>query len=290
MSAHTPRKRTAAASAAASPTSPNSGTSAANGNGKSSELTSTKSARAKAGGAARRGAAGSAGARGGLFGWALRLIPLGVVLYFVGAWLESIKHNHYVFDPVKLHALVKDSLASTRSLNSTDALFDDILRRLREDERIAPTLNKVSWKEESEWMFNNAGGAMGAMYIIHASITEYLIFFGTPVGTEGHTGRHTADDYFHILTGEQHAYPAGALKAEIYRPGDQHHLRRGYVKQYMMPEGGCWALELAQGWIPPMLPFGLADTLSSTLDLPTFGRTVWITAREMLGNLAIGKF
>ncbi|KAK0563819.1 C-8 sterol isomerase [Tilletia horrida] len=219
--------------------------------------------------------------------WA-SLLPIAAVLYFVWGWLESIKHQHYVFEPTKLHALVKDSLAATRSLNSTDAIFDEILQRLNQDPKIARTLNKNSWKDENEWVFNNAGGAMGSMYIIHASITEYLIFFGTPIGTEGHTGRHTADDYFHILYGEQYAYAAGALTPEIYRPGDQHHLRRGYVKQYMMPETGCWALELAQGWIPPMMPFGLADTLFSTLDAPSFYRTVVITAREMLGNLLIG--
>lgn len=120
---------------------------------------------------------------------------------------------------------------------------------------------------------------------------ERVTFANTVIlqGTEGHTGRHTADDYFHILAGTQLAYTPGSYTPEVYPQGSVHHLRRGTVKQYKMDEA-CFALEYARGWIPGMLAFGFADTLSSTLDFPTLWRTVWVTGREIVGNLIKGKF
>ncbi|KAH9174878.1 ERG2/sigma1 receptor-like protein [Lactarius sanguifluus] len=189
----------------------------------------------------------------------------------------------YVFDPVHLHELQLSALAA--SPNDTAGMISHILANLTETYSTASvSINPDS----SEWVFNNAGGAMGAMYVIHASITEYLIIFGTPLGTEGHSGLHPADDYFHILVGEQWAFQPGALEMERYRPGDVHLMRRGVAKQYKMHEG-CWAMEYARGWIPLMMPFGLADTFTSTLDIPTLYHTIRITGREMLKNLLMGK-
>jgi C-8 sterol isomerase len=195
-------------------------------------------------------------------------------------YLDAHLESFYIFEPAHLHDLSQRAIAAHG--NETHSVVSYIVQELDQ---------KLSGKHlnfDEEWVFNNAGGAMGAMYIIHASITEYLIIFGTAIGTEGHTGRHTADDYFHVLQGTQLAYTPGYYEPEVYPQGSVHHLPRGEVKQYKM-EGSCFALEYARGWIPPMLGFGYADTFTSTLDFPTLWATTRITAREMVGNLLKGK-
>ncbi|KAL6234124.1 hypothetical protein BDW75DRAFT_231424 [Aspergillus navahoensis] len=200
-------------------------------------------------------------------------IAIAFLALFTGLYkfFDTRLEQFYIFDHRHLHDLSQRAIAAHG--NDTRAIVQYIVSEL--DEKVGSThLNK-----DEEWVFNNAGGAMGAMYIIHAS---------TAIGTEGHTGRHTADDYFNILQGTQLAYVPGSYEPEVYPAGSVHHLRRGEVKQYKM-ESSCFALEYARGWIPPMLFFGYADTFSSTLDFPTLWATSRITGREMISNLLKGK-
>ncbi|EOD45863.1 putative c-8 sterol isomerase (erg-1) protein [Neofusicoccum parvum UCRNP2] len=205
------------------------------------------------------------------------LAVLAAVLLPIYTWLEKNLDSFYIFDPKDLHGLANRAIAQHG--NDTRGIVSYITGELSGRDELTTFVNL-----DEEWVFNNAGGAMGAMYIIHASITEYLIIFGTAIGTEGHSGRHTADDYFNILTGTQLAYVPGQYEPEVYPPGSVHHLHRGDVKQYKM-DSSCFAMEYARGWIPPMLFFGYADTFSSTLDFPTLWATTRITGREMIANL-----
>ncbi|KAF8631994.1 hypothetical protein AX17_004939 [Amanita inopinata Kibby_2008] len=184
--------------------------------------------------------------------WGMRLMFLTLFIVTCG-WLDTIKDRWYVFDPQSLHELAQAAIAAAPSPNDANSMINYIVSNLTDT--YPSSLIRIN-SDAQEWVFNNAGGAMGAMYIIHASITEYLIIFGTPLGTEGHTGLHSADDYFNILVGEQWAFSPGSLEMERYPAGSVHHLPRGTAKQYKMHEG-CFALEYARGMnVPPLYALG----------------------------------
>lgn len=187
-------------------------------------------------------------------------------------------HVGFIFEPEVLHTAAKRAVATGASLHDKVASIREELSS-RYPGHIRP---------EPEWVFNIAGGALGQMTILHASITEYVIVFGTPIGTEGYSGRFSSDDYFMILEGEQWAFGEGQEDRHVFRPGDLHHMPRGEARGYRMPDR-CYALEYARGFIPSMLPFGLADSFTSTVDYMPVLKTMRIYARAVIGELLKGK-
>ena len=95
----------------------------------------------------------------------MNLIPLFValsaLLYGVWVFLEARLESFYVFEPTQLHNFAKSAIAQHG--NDTRAIVTDIVANLQ------TTSAKPYVNLDQEWIFNNAGGAMGAMYVIHAS-------------------------------------------------------------------------------------------------------------------------
>jgi len=199
------------------------------------------------------------------------------IAVFIGV-IDRLKERFYVFDPNTLHRIANEVIRRNLSTERT------VKQLAIELEKLYPGHIDI----DEEWMFNNAGGAMGAMTLLHCSLSEYVIVFGTTIGTDGHTGRFFADDYFIILEGEQWAFSAGQFDREIYRAGTMHHLARGHAQAYRMPDR-CFALEYARGWIPSMLPFGIWDVLFSTLDFHTMFLTFFYYGKLVIRELLQGK-
>jgi hypothetical protein len=179
----------------------------------------------------------------------------------------------YVFEPERLRSIAHTVLDQPRP-----QMFESLVDALREayPQDIAPVM--------PEWVFNNAGGAMGQMCILHASLQEYLLIFGTPIGTEGHSGRYATDVWDIVLDGEMWGYAEGDMERTVVKPGDVHHLGTRAAKGYRIPDH-CWMLEYSRGPIPTMLPFGLADSLFSTLDLSVLGRTIEVYGAGVVRSL-----
>ncbi len=179
----------------------------------------------------------------------------------------------YVFDPEVLREIAHSHLDLP-----LEKMFPAITRGL--SERYPGLIDS-----RHEWFFSNAGGVMGQLTILYASFREYVIFYGTPLGGQGHTGRYSfVEDYAIILDGEWWYFSEGDARRQEYGPGDVVHLRKGEAKGFRMVDRG-WILEYARGPIPTMLPFGVADTLFSTLDFTTLFRTFRIYAKHLIRSV-----
>jgi len=139
------------------------------------------------------------------------------------------------------------------------------------------------------WVFNLAGGCKGIMTLLHASLSEYLLIYGTPIGSGGFSGRYLMDVYDFMLSGELATYTPDSFRAPAtYRAGDLAFLKRWQVKCFTLTPGS-WMLEYGRGFIPASLPFALGDALFSCVDPITIGKTLWIYAKLVVKELWRGK-
>ena len=181
--------------------------------------------------------------------------------------------KRFVFNPRTLYEISQKGLG--KSLEQTFEIINDELAKVYPGCVV----------KNQKWIFNNAGGGMAQLRLLHASIREYVIFWGTCVGTEGHSGRYRSEIFDFMLRGEMRCEHEGVFQPEIHVPGGKPaYLGSKAVKHYVI-ERDAFMFEYCRGNIVKMLPFGLMDSLLSSLDLRTIGRLIYNYGKLTVINL-----
>ncbi|MDD5339452.1 MAG: hypothetical protein PHG35_08660 [Dehalococcoidales bacterium] len=115
------------------------------------------------------------------------------------------------------------------------------------------------------WIYSIAGGAMIQMKLYYASTSEYIMIWGTPIGSEGHSGRHFTGFWDTVIDGETWYYGEGEFEKKIYKPGSRIYVGPGQARA-MNFTNGVWAVEYARGFIPLSMPFGVVSEIFICLD------------------------
>jgi len=167
----------------------------------------------------------------------------------------------YLFDPDVLHECALVGIGKPKP-----AMFDAIADAV--EDRYPGRIDR-----SQPWLYSIAGGAMIQMKLYYASVFEYLMIWGTPIGSEGHSGRHAVGFWDTVIDGETWYYAEGQFEKRVYRPGDRIWVGPGQARAMNFTDG-VWAVEYARGPLPLSVPFGIADEVLSTLDFATAGLTL----------------
>ncbi len=183
----------------------------------------------------------------------------------------------YIFEPEKLHQIAAGAVGMNK---------DEVVAYL---ERELAKAYPGHIHPHQDWVFSLFCSCTGMLKILHASLTEYVILFGTPLGTKGFSGRYKIEIWDAMISGEMWtAMIDRPFHKEIYRPGDLAYLPKGKVKAWGVSEDG-WMLEYGRGLIPTALPVGVGDSVFSAMDPVTLLKTLWIYGKVTVKEMLKGK-
>ncbi|XP_027695300.1 sigma non-opioid intracellular receptor 1 isoform X2 [Vombatus ursinus] len=136
---------------------------------------------------------------------AVGLAVVAVLVQGIRIWLDS---KSFVFQREEIAQLARQYAGLDHELAFSRLIVE--LRRLHPGHILAD--------EDLQWIFVNAGGWMGSMCILHASLSEYVLLFGTAIDTGGHSGRYWVEISDTVISGTFRQWREGTTKSEVYYP------------------------------------------------------------------------
>jgi hypothetical protein len=190
------------------------------------------------------------------------LVTSFMLLRALFGWLfkRAETSGSYVFDADSLQEIANTG-AGLPVGERWGAIHKELLRRY--PGKIAP---------EVRWVFNSAGNVVCQIAIVYASTTEYVAFFGTPIGANGFSGRYGHADVWDLMVeGRMLTYTPGQFEPTEYGPGDSAYLAKGKSKA-MSYLGSTWMIDYGRGLPVTMMPFGImGPAVFATLDFKSAG-------------------
>jgi hypothetical protein len=191
-------------------------------------------------------------------------------LFFSWLFQRVNASKSYVFDPDELQEIANTG-ADMPIEQRWNAIHKELLRRY--PGKIAP---------EIRWTFNSTGNVICQIAMVYGSPTEYVAFFGTPIGATGFSGRYGYADVWDLMVeGKMLTYTPGQFEPTVYLAGDPAYLPKGTSKGVAYI-GSTWMIDYGRGLPVTMLPFGVIgpamfntmDSKSAWYQLADYGRLV----------------
>ena len=182
-----------------------------------------------------------------------------------------------IFDNKLLEQCAKKAVGS-----EGQAMFDTVINALVE------AYPRYIDPENRTWLLNYAGGCKWNMCLLYASLSEYVMIVGSSVGTAGFSGRYRVNITDFIFAGEVLYNQEGETERKVYKAGDVSTLEAGQAALINIPNS-AWMIEYAHGFIPSMIPFGLIETLTSTLDWRACYRTSKVYFKQAVKSYRTNK-
>ncbi|GJD11583.1 Sigma non-opioid intracellular receptor 1 [Galdieria sulphuraria] len=167
-------------------------------------------------------------------------------------------------------------ISSTLATFSEPKFDKDIIRKIAERAIFLEKKLSITFPKNCGWM--------GSFCLLHASLTEYVLLFGTAIETAGHSGRYWIDIYDTLLRGTFQQWSEGTTHYVTYSAGDTIYHPRLSATAVCWKED-TWMLEYAHGPIMTSLLFALSDSLFSTQDWLTIYKSI-----QMYGKMVIQSF